>query len=354
MKTRSLFGILCVSIATLTAHSSIVYVNGPSFQAGGYREWNPRGVDFDHDGTNEFTFWASGMICTADVPTSGCSWPFYTWTAGTNEVLLNDFFVSPLSLGETVGAESASGSWVAPVGFYGAGVTFWWYSRSGREIDGQWLHSGWLAGVGDVGAGYLGVRFFASDGLHYGWIRVRLPQSGFFVQPQSETTSVSPTASGPTPIPLELVPVVVDWAYETHPNTPIRAGDIGSDSDSAQFKVEFFETSRKRNRTNRVSGNGSIILTDSKLRCELHLAGDFSSAEIQGPANPRSHGKANPVWNFPPPLVHGTNHTAFFGEAPLTRAQLLQLAHGQLFISVDDCDLVGRITPVEHDRKRKR
>lgn len=46
------------------------------------------------------------------------------------------------------------------------------------------------------------------DGLHYGWIQVRLPG----------------TETGPEGFPIEFAPVVVDWAYETRPNTAIIAG----------------------------------------------------------------------------------------------------------------------------------
>lgn len=336
MKTRSLFGILCVSIATLTAQSNVVYVNGPSFQAGGYREWNPRGVDFDGDGTNEFLFWSSGMICTADVPTSGCSWPFYIWTGNTNEVLANGFYVTPLSLGEITAPQPPASSWIAPNGFYGAGIASYWYSLQGREIVGQLLHSGWNTGVADEGVGYLGVRFYSSGGAHYGWIRARLPQ----------------TSIGTNGFPLELVPVVVDWAYETQPNTPIRVGDIGTDGESVQFKVEFFDPSPRHRRPRPVEGSGSLLLTDGKLRGELVLSGKFAEAELRGPANPRARTK--PVLDFGPPLVSRTDHTAFFRETTLTRAQIIALAHGLLYVSIDDVDVVGRIKPVEDDRRRRR
>lgn len=336
MKTRNLFGILCVSIATLTAQSSIVYVNGPSFQAGAYRDWNPKGADFDGDGTNEFLFWSSGMICTHDVPTSGCSWPFYIRTGNTNEVVANGFYVTPLSLGEITAPQPPASSWIAPNGFYGACIASYWYSLQGREIDGQLLHSGWNTGVADKGVGYLGVRFYASDGAHYGWIRARLPQ----------------TSIGTNGFPLELVPVVVDWAYETQPDKPIRAGDIGTDGDSVQFKVEFFDPSPRHRQPRRFAGTGSLVLTDNNLRGELVLPGKFSSAELRGPTNPRARTK--PVWSFGSPLVSSTNRTSFFGETTLTRAQIIALAHGLIYVSVDDCDLVGRITPVEHDRKRRR
>lgn len=53
--------------------------------------------------------------------------------------------------------------------------------------------SGFYGEIGEQGEGYIGVRFAASDGNHYGWV---------FVQGSS----------------------IVDWAYEVRPNQPIRAG----------------------------------------------------------------------------------------------------------------------------------
>lgn len=352
MITCKLFGILCIFIATLTAQGGINYVNGPSFPIPGGWGFGSGDLDLDNDGIVDFNFWSSGMLCTMDIPTSGCGWPFYVRTSGTNEVLTVGSDASQRSLGERIGAQTPSeATWTVPGGFYGAGISYWWYSLQGREVGGQILHSGWSGGVGDAGVGYLGVRFYSSDGLHYGWIRARLPQSGFFFQPLSESSSLRPATSEPTSLPLELTPIVVDWAYETRPSAPIRAGDIGTDSDSVQFKVEFFDTGRKHHWPIHQSGSGSLILTDNKVRCELHLVGDFSTAEIRGPANSHSRGNQKPVWSFLPPLIKGANHTAFFGEATLTRAQLLQLARGQLYVSIDVGEVIGRISPVEDNKK---
>lgn len=57
-------------------------------------------------------------------------------------------------------------------------------------------------GFFDSTGGYIGVRFTATDGIHYGWI-----------QYASDTTG----SRG----------IVYDWAWEATPNTPITAGDVG-------------------------------------------------------------------------------------------------------------------------------
>jgi hypothetical protein len=344
MKTRSLFGLLCVSLATLSAHSGIIYSGGPSFPAGNLRDWSTADLDMNHDGAVEFSFWSSGMLCTADIPTSGCGWPFYVRTALANGVLMKGYDVSPQLLGEQILSEPpTNATWNIPGGFYGAGISYWWYSLQGRDLGGQLAHSGWSGGVGEVGVGYLGVRFHAADGLHYGWIRVRLPRGMLLFQPLPANPSPLPASDQPLPVLLELTPVVVDWAYESRTNTPIRAGDIGSDSDSVQFKVEFFEAESRPGEPLHEAGKGSVILTGDKLRCELELNGRYASAELCGPSNTRSHSRA--LWNFGPPLLASASRTAFFGDMELSHAQLIHLARGKLYVRVDDGALVGRILP---------
>lgn len=342
---------LAVLITTLSSRGEIVYVNGPSFPIPGF--WGSGDLDLDNDGTSDFTFWSSGMLCTQDIPTSGCGWPFYIRTTTTNEVLMSGNDVSPQSFGDRIGRDAASGdSWNTPGGLYGAGISYWWYSLQGRLIQDQLVHSGWSGGIGDVGIGYLAVRFYAPDGLHNGWVRVRMPRGGIFGPLPTLIPSPLPVAQGVTPIAFDVVPSVVDWAYETRPNTPIRAGVIGSDCDEIQFKVEFFDTNRRHRHSNRRVGTGTFILADTTLRGELALDGEFSSADIRGAMNPRMKSKS--VWSFGPPLVSGTNHTAFFGETMLTRPQLIALSRGLLYVSVDDPDIVGRIVPLESEPNRRR
>ena len=331
MSTRNHLGILGIIsalfnglVATPEAGSAIVYSPGPLPPPPPLVIGSPQAIDFDGNGVVETVFSTGFVICTADVPTSFCDWPFFIGATGSNQILVSGYYSAVQSLGELLGdVAPTNATWSSP-GFEGY-LTDQWWSHYGREINGQLVYQGWGGPLGSAGVGYLGVRLYSSDGFHYGWVRV---QAGF-------------------------PGLVVDWAYQTQPDTPIRAGDIGTESDSDQFKVEFHEVSRKDRGLDRLSGSGSLILTDSKLRCELHLTGNSSTAEIQGTANPRSHGNVKPVWSFPAPLVRGTNHTAFFGETTLTHAQLRQLARGQLYICIDGCEVMGRILPVEETRKRR-
>ena len=74
-------------------------------------------------------------------------------------------------------------------------------------------------GWGKAGEAFAGVRFNLSDGAHFGWIRVEI--------------------SGPGVIR------VVDYAYESQPNTPIIAGATGvaSDPDALESGYLFSEVS---------------------------------------------------------------------------------------------------------------
>lgn len=347
MKTRSLFGILCVSIATLTAQSSIVYVNGPSIPIPGGWGFGSGDLDLDNDGTVDFSFWSSGQNCTLAIGSGACGWPFYVKTTTTNEVLTSGNAVSPLQWGLLIGTQiPPNSSWTMPGGFYGVGIAYQFHSWQIREGIYEVLNSGWSGGIAEAGIAYVGLRFWTTDGPHYGWVRLRLPNRFLGQNPPFDDGSLVGF-----PI-VEFAPVVVDWAYETQPNTPIRAGDIGTDGDAVQFKVEYFDPSPRNRRPRPVDGTGSLILTDGKLRGELVLSGKVTEAELRGPANLRARTK--PVLDFGSPLVSRTDHTAFFGETSLTRAQTIALAHGLIYVSIDDRDLVGRITPVEHDRRRRR
>ena len=149
--------------------------------------------------------------------------------------------------------------------------------------------------------------------------------------------------------------MVVDWAYETRPNTAIRAGDIDSTRESVQFTVEFLTPHPRPRHPAQVVGTGSLILAGNTLRGELSLAGQFSSAQILDPDHP--HGKGRLVSDLGPPLVSTTTHTAFFHDATLTRSQLVQLLHGTFHVSIDNGTLEARIVPApptHHGHEGKR
>lgn len=167
------------------SQSTIAYSAGPAFQIPA--EFIPASIDLDRDGSADFSFIGGGPLCTMDVPCSGCTWSFDFLILGTNGLLVQDSYASILSAGE----------WIAPVtcsnGVWSSAgnstlLSLWWSERYGT--------SGSTGPLATMGEGFLGARFYGADGLHYGWVHVR----------------------------LDWGPVVVDWAYETRPGAPIQAG----------------------------------------------------------------------------------------------------------------------------------
>ncbi len=206
MKSFLLLAIVSSCLPIARGQSTIAYFPGPSFQVPAAHGYS-KGVDFDADGTPEFVFWSYGPICTDDIPTSFCSWSFYVGATGTNALLVSDYALVQ-SAGAQIGSNAPAGSTWSTAQPYGATLTASWWSLHGRIVDGQTVYNGWDGTLGALTNGYLGVRFKAQDGFHYGWIRVRLPS----------------TESGAEGFLIEIAPVVVEWAYETRPNTAILAG----------------------------------------------------------------------------------------------------------------------------------
>jgi hypothetical protein len=326
MKKQALNALLSLICLTATsAQSVIVYSRGPASQPPPLYIPLSQNVDLDRDGVDDFVFPVGPMIITMDVPTSFSDMPFYVGAAGTNEFLVSGYYASVQSFGALVGGEPPPGAaWSTPA--FSALLTDQWWSLYGNDIGGQLVHFGWGGPLGVSGVGYLGVRFYQTDGLHYGWIRVLLN-----------------------------LPVVVDWAYETRPNKPIRAGDIDSTRDSVQFTVEFLTPQPRPRHPAQVVGTGSLILTGNTLRGELSLAGQFSSAQILDPNHRRAADRL--VSDFGQPLVSTADHTAFFHDATLTRLQVNQLLHGAYYVSIDHGALAARTLPAppgHHDREDRR
>ena len=314
MKTRVLTALLASLLLTATsAQSAIVYSPGPATRCPSW--FFPFGwsVDLDSDGVDDFVFPVGPTIITMDVPTSASWTPFYAEATGTNEFLVSGYHSALQSFSVWVGDNPPLGTSWSTQGA-SALLTDQWWSLYGRDVGGQLVHWGWGGPLSVSGVGYLGIGFYQADGLHYGWIRVALGL------------------------------IAVDWAYETRPDTPIRAGDIGSAGESVQFTVEWSSPRHRLGNSDQDIGTGSFILTGNTLRGELNLAGQFSAAQVIGPGNQGK--KANPVLDFGQPLVAGTSHTAFFRETTLTHSQIVKLLHSKYCVTVDDGALTGQILPV--------
>ena len=186
-KTHSMRRILLILLFTAGSQwawsqSTIAYTAGPAFQIPG--EFAPATIDLDRDGSPDFSLISGFPICTADIPSSMCTWSYYVTALSTNALLIQTNYAAVLLAGDWIGLDKATNDvW------WGGGsvtlLTWWWSQRFGT--------SGSRGPLATQGEGYLGVRFCSADGIHYGWVHVR------------ET-------------------LVMDWAYETRPGVSIRAG----------------------------------------------------------------------------------------------------------------------------------
>ena len=287
--------------APVFSQDSIVYVNGPSFPFQYGVEPADSALDLNSDGTPDFSFQLGYFIGPACLG-CGASAPYFVWGFETNSTQFRRFDNgSVLSFGALIGDPPPTNAiWNSP----DQAVTIATLFIGGASSPGQ---TGLYGPLANAGVGYVGVRFHAADGLHYGWVRV---------QGTLHTLPVS----------------VVDWAYESRPNTPILAGEIGSQSESRQFTVNFPN-----------GDTGSLILTRDQLRCELALNGQFTSAELIR----SSRGNSKLIADLGQPLAARTNYTSFFRDVKLSRGEVVQLLRGATYLSIDSGAVSGKIVPID-------
>ncbi len=295
-------------------------------------------LDINIDGIADFSFASSLPICTQDIPTSGCIWGYYVGVGATSE-LLGDGYASVLPYGTLIGSNAPPDAGWLGFGYGSPLATFHSSPRTGA--------SRWSGPLGIQGIGYLGVRFLAADGLHYGWIRVRMARADYL-----------PDWSN-----LEFSPIVMEWAYETRLNTPIIAGATGQESEFEEFNVDFRRPDGTKPTSGGYPSTGRIHLIGNMLRYELHVAGTYASADLRGPA--AEHSKAKPAVSLDHPRIAlhnscqliydpatsqyvercGPDFAIFFGEVPLSRPQTIQLRRGALYLSIDGGAVIGQISP---------
>ncbi|HOX57698.1 MAG TPA: hypothetical protein P5205_13740 [Candidatus Paceibacterota bacterium] len=326
MKARALSAFLAFScLITVSGQSTVAYFSGPSFQVP--LEF-ATAIDLNQDAAADFSFWSTRPLITTDYPSSGGAWPYCVGALGTNQMLITGYDALLQPFGAEIGSDAPPTSGWATPPWWGAGLAAYWWSRYGAIIGDQIVYSGWSGPLGNLGVAYMGVRVCSTGGPRYGWVRVRLPRP----------------YAGPGINLFEYAVTVVDWAYETCPDKPIRAGDIGSAGESVQFTVEWSSPRHEAGSANPEVGTGSFILTGNTLRGELDLAGQFTSAHIVGPGNPRQ--RSEPLSDFGQPLVSNVGRTAFFSEVTLTSSQVKHLFQGKYSVTVDSGGLTGRIEPV--------
>lgn len=190
MKHFFIIAVLAVCVQTAHSQSTIAYFRGP---VSPFPEFPYFGdTDLNADGESDMRFTFGMTLCTADVPTSACMTPYYVAALSTNQITVSGGNIALFPAGTLIGTTgTTNGSWNAPGGSAFLTALFWNYDRFTDTYSTRWTDP--LASQPDS---YIGIRFHAADGVHYGWIHFKLNGS----------------------------PVLVDWAYETRPNAAIVAG----------------------------------------------------------------------------------------------------------------------------------
>lgn len=160
------------------------------YDSQGYRlvGWNPfpgvsYGLALNGQGVTNYTFVSSQAFSIEGSRTAG----ILALRTGT---IFNDFWAVPLPQGYLIGADTGTYEWSQEHTLLTAARS------SGLESDPT-LTIGFFTGLD---SGYAGLKFEIDGQTHYGWVRVGAPGIGL---------------NGGW---------LYDYAYETRPNTPIRAG----------------------------------------------------------------------------------------------------------------------------------
>src|ERR1051325_11193340 len=164
---------------TASAQDTIVYVNGPSFPFPYQVEPADAALDLNGDGAPDFSFQlgyfvttfgcgyllSTNWAVTGPLICGGAIGPYYVWGLGTNSTLFQQFINGTvLPFGTFIGdPPPTNAAWGNPE----LSVTI------ASLFIGQPSQTGLYGPLANVGVGYLGVRFHAVDGVHYGWIRLR-------------------------------------------------------------------------------------------------------------------------------------------------------------------------------------
>jgi hypothetical protein len=336
------FLVLMGALHAVGAWGAIVYSAGPAF----YAPINSDGLPFDinQDGTADVSF-SGKILSTMDIPPSAVT--TFCSVSGANgaQLLITNGYAQILSSGEAI------------VG----GLPGWSLDEVLLTMESfnekNNTSSGWLGPLGAKGKGFLGVQFSAADGIHYGWIQV--------------------TLRGIQNNNVQFSPGVVDWAYETAPNTPIKAGQT---NDAIPFVANFAGANAVPPNHSIHFGRGTFLLEryvdGDRLAYHLALNSSFrpASAGIFGPASPGRNARlrvANlgaysisylpppvfpPIGLFPavvlppPPISVPPSVLIYDGQVALNRQQAGQLLAGQCYVNFPSAkfrqgELRGQIFP---------
>ncbi|MEJ5236837.1 MAG: hypothetical protein WHT82_00615 [Limisphaera sp.] len=169
------------------ADSSVVYRQGPMVL-----DHASADLDLDQDGIPDFRFTAGTLTSLPSPGAPSTSTPYLdTFAFNRNDYLLN-------VEGHIVLKESDFKFGPKPK----AGEN-WGHRDSESQVMACAAGNTWPGFTGNPPQAFLGVRFLSKGRWHYGWIRFVVPQTN----------------------PPSAFPVIADWAYESRPDTAIRAGE---------------------------------------------------------------------------------------------------------------------------------
>jgi len=200
-------------IAALSARAAIRYFDGPAFGIPlDFTQVEP--LDLDANGSADINFSAGPGLSSG----FNSYTPTYVAAVPGNAVLGRLYYAVILSPGASIGPDSTNttgGAWTTndlalatfSVGFPFTNIIF---TPDGPVTNSDIPTWAWSGPLVNAGSGFLAARFQALDGTHYGWIHAA------FINAAAPLPNASPD--------LQSGPIILDWGYETQPDTAILAG----------------------------------------------------------------------------------------------------------------------------------
>ena len=309
LKSVCAAAILTGVAATAVGQDTIVYHQGPLIL-----DSLTHRVDLDGDGTEDY--WFGGQVLVT-LPSPGVP-SFLIPFVDTFHFNRNDYLLGPDIYGRIL---------LKPTGYVFGPETVPGEVWGRHDFAGQFVSSvPWSGFTGSPPECFVGVRFLSGGRQHYGWVHFLLP------------TTVPFSSSS-----LTVFPVLLDWAYETRPDTAIRAGAVGMNDPPVYLTADFQNPDGTLHGSSFRRSTAAFVLVGDTLRYELTLGGYFGSAHIRGPAPVQA--RAKPVLDLEQPFVSFPGFTLWFGETRLTRSQVNHLLRGAYYADVDAGAILGRIVP---------
>jgi len=169
------------------------------------------GVDFDGDGTDEFSF--SGTYQSTGGNPDFHTDTYFVGPAAHSALSFNNGSIRLVSAGTPIGS-SLSPVWGGASDVFSLLTIAYVIPTPLPDPEHPGGNPGWPQYTGPLedagGVAYLAARWQLADGLHYGWIRL----------------SSQGMAHPDNPYWIYLGPLVADWAYNTVPGEPILAGAV--------------------------------------------------------------------------------------------------------------------------------